>query len=156
MKPVDLSSEHPLTNPGMGYNDDLITARHFALVAEINGCVFNDKISSIRRRLISHDHVDGIEIHQFIMHAELVLTDEDILMADTLLAALGVGPSGDVPIAGSGLISEEAFQKLKQNPRFEARLNPDDPLQVGIIKLDTGRCVKIQRRSCDAPSQVST
>lgn len=149
MKPVEVPSGHPLTSPGMTPIHDNRSARHLALVSDFMGCVFNGKIRAIQRRLIAEDYVDGIELHQFVMHAELVLNEEDIIMADTLLAALGVGPSGDVPVVAAGFVTEAAFDKLKRNPRFEERVNPDDDEQVGVLHLDNGKCVKIQRRASD-------
>lgn len=144
MQPVEFAPEHPLTNAGTRNTDELCRAKQLASVAIIRGSVFSQKISNIQRRLLSGAYVDGIEIHQFLMHAEIELTEEDILMGDALLDATGVGPSGDVPVSGSTYINEDAFEQLRLNPRFEARVNPDDPSQIGVLHLDNGKCVKVQ------------
>lgn len=150
---MQLSSEHPLTNPGTRSLDDYSRSKNLALVAMMNGHVFNATMSNIQNRLIQGYCVNGIEMHQFQLHAEIVLNEEEMLMADTLIDAIGVGSSGDVPVAGSSFITEKVYQQLSNSPHFEHRLNPDDPSQVGVIRLDSGKCVLIRRQL--GPSTVS-
>lgn len=142
MKPV----EHPLTNPGTRSLDEYYKAKNVALVAMLSGHVFNQTITNIQYKLIRGASVTGIEMHQFQLHAEIVLSEEEILMADTLIDAVGVGSSGDVPVAGASVITEKAYEQLQRNPRFEPRLNPEEPSQVGVLHLDSGKYVIIKKQ----------
>lgn len=139
--------QHPITNPGTRSFDELFRARHLALMCMRKGSVFSRKVKDIQSRLLIGEELSGIAIHQFIMQAELALSDEELLMPDTFIDVAGVGPSADLVATGSTVVDEAKFQEIMQHPNFEARLNPDDPNQVGIIHVDEKRAVQVIRVS---------